>query len=114
MVHPGEDGNIVIPLDLIGPSKTVKLSTPAVIGCSSSMIRTPNSLVVLACGKPHSIESIAAEAAAILYAWLPGDEGGPAIADVLLGEHNPGGRLPVSLPNRSASFPSTTIGGPPP
>ncbi len=62
-------------------------------------------VVVVVSGKPHSIEEIAEEAPAVLYAWLPGDEGGPAIADVLLGEHNPGGRLPVSLPKSVGQLP---------
>lgn len=53
--------------------------------------------VVAVSGKPHSIEWIAEEIPSILYAWLPGEEGGSAIADVLFGDYNPSGRLPVSF-----------------
>ncbi|GAB3670064.1 glycoside hydrolase family 3 N-terminal domain-containing protein [Halopiger thermotolerans] len=62
-------------------------------------------VVVLVSGKPHAIEDIAAEAPAILYAWLPGDEGGTAIAETLLGEYNPSGKLPVSLPKSVGQLP---------
>ncbi|TYT63380.1 glycoside hydrolase family 3 N-terminal domain-containing protein [Natrialba swarupiae] len=62
-------------------------------------------VVVLVSGKPHAIPEIAEQAPAILAAWLPGDEGGSAIADVLFGEYNPGGKLPVSLPKSVGQLP---------
>jgi beta-glucosidase len=62
-------------------------------------------VVIVVSGKPHSIEWIANEAPAILQAWLPGEEGGSAIADVLFGDHNPNGRLPVSLPRSVGQLP---------
>jgi beta-glucosidase len=47
----------------------------------------------------------AEQAAAIVYAWLPGQEFGTALADVLLGRAEPGGRLPVTLPAAEADSP---------
>jgi beta-glucosidase len=44
--------------------------------------------------------------AAVIYAWLPGQEFGHALADVLLGLREPGGRLPVTLARRAADFPA--------
>jgi len=46
-----------------------------------------------------------ADVAAVLLAWYPGMEGGRAIADVLLGDAEPAGRLPVAIPHRQADTP---------
>ena len=62
-------------------------------------------VVVLLSGRVHSIASLAAKVPAIVQAWLPGEEGGHAIADVLLGRREPGGRLPVSLPRAVGQVP---------
>ena len=47
----------------------------------------------------------AGQAAAVLFAWLPGQEFGSALAHVLLGETEPGGRLPVTMPAAEADCP---------
>ncbi|MGH3304547.1 MAG: glycoside hydrolase family 3 protein, partial [Streptosporangiaceae bacterium] len=47
----------------------------------------------------------AEETAAVVYAWLPGQEFGTALADVLLGRAEPGGRLPVTLPAAETDSP---------
>jgi beta-glucosidase len=62
-------------------------------------------VVVLLSGRVHSIPSVADRVPAIVQAWLPGEEGGRAIADVLLGRSEPGGRLPVSLPRTVGQVP---------
>ena len=67
---------------------------------------TPVVLVVVS-GRPLALEWAAANCAAILLAWVPGDAGPDAIADVLTGAVNPGGKLPVSVPRTVGQVPFT-------
>ena len=67
---------------------------------------TPVVLVVVS-GRPLAIEWAARYCAAILLAWVPGDEGPDAIVDVLTGAENPGGKLPVSIPRHVGQMPIT-------
>jgi beta-glucosidase len=55
-------------------------------------------IVVLVNGRPLTISWIVEKAPAILEAWMGGTEAGNAIADVLFGDVNPGGKLPVTFP----------------
>jgi beta-glucosidase len=62
-------------------------------------------VVVLIQGRPHAIPWIAEHVPSVLSAWYPGQMGGQAIAEVLFGEVNPSGRLPVSIPRSSMQLP---------
>jgi beta-glucosidase len=65
---------------------------------------TPMVLVLVA-GRPLGIEAAAARSAAVLQAWCPGDEGPDAVADVLFGDANPGGKLAVTVPRHVGQIP---------
>lgn len=54
--------------------------------------------VVLVGGSAITMSSWMEEVPAILDVWYPGDQGGAAVADVLFGDYNPSGRLPLSFP----------------
>lgn len=62
-------------------------------------------VVVLVNGRPLTIGDWLKSAPAVLEAWHPGLEAGNAIADVLFGEVNPGGKLPVSFPRTVGQIP---------
>jgi beta-glucosidase len=62
-------------------------------------------VLVLLNGRPLSIGWAAEHVPAILEAWEPGSEGGHAIADILFGDANPGGKLPVTFPRQGSHEP---------
>jgi beta-glucosidase len=62
-------------------------------------------VVVLFNGRPLTLEGVVDESPAILEAWFPGVQAGNAVADVLFGKVNPGGKLPVSFPRRVGQVP---------
>jgi beta-glucosidase len=62
-------------------------------------------VLVLLNGRPLSINWAAENVPAILEAWEPGTEGGHAVADILFGDVNPGGKLPVSFPRKGSHAP---------
>ncbi|MFB0502729.1 MAG: glycoside hydrolase family 3 N-terminal domain-containing protein [Candidatus Bathyarchaeia archaeon] len=55
-------------------------------------------IVVLVNGRPLNLSWIMENCSAIVEAWLPGEEGGNAVGEVLFGDYNPGGKLPISFP----------------
>jgi beta-glucosidase len=61
--------------------------------------------VVLFNGRPLALEDILADTPALLEAWFPGVQAGNAVADVVFGKVNPGGKLPVSFPRRLGQVP---------
>ena len=62
-------------------------------------------VVVLFNGRPLTLGSVVDDAPAILEAWFPGVQAGNAVADVVFGDVNPGGKLPVSFPRSVGQVP---------
>ncbi len=62
-------------------------------------------VIVLVSGRPLAIPREADLAAAVVHAWVPGEAGPQAIAEVLFGDVSPGGKLPVSVPRHVGQVP---------
>ncbi|MCK2220611.1 glycoside hydrolase family 3 C-terminal domain-containing protein [Actinomadura sp. ATCC 31491] len=87
--------------------------TLALPGRQDELIRAviaanPRTVVVVNAGSPVELPW-AADAAAVLLTWFPGQEAGTALADVLFGDAEPGGRLPTTWPRRLADAPVTAV-----
>ena len=84
-------------LDLIGRQQEL---VDAIAATGKPMI------VFLFHGRPNSIQRVAEKAAAIFECWYLGQETGRAVADVLFGSYNPGGKLPISVPRSAGHLPA--------
>jgi beta-xylosidase len=73
-------------------------------------------VVVVVSGRPYALGDIHGRAAGLVQAFMPGEEGGPALAGVLSGRIQPSGKLPVQIPKHPGGQPSTylqpPLGGP--
>jgi beta-glucosidase len=77
----------------------------AQIDLANKMISTGKPVIlVLLEGRPRVVTKIAENSDAVLVAFLPGMEGGNAIADILFGDANPSGKLPVTYPKTPSGY----------
>jgi beta-glucosidase len=88
----------------------LSLECPNTNGDQDSMIEqvaaaNPNTVVVLETGGPV-LTPWRDRVAGLLEAWYPGEQGGPAIASVLFGDVDPGGRLPATFPREEGDIPT--------
>ena len=90
--HPGDRDS----LDLLGNQDDL---VKAVLAAEKPTI------VFLQHGRPNSINYITEHVPAILEGWYLGQEGGTALADVLFGDYNPAGRLPITVPRSVGQLP---------
>src|SRR5439155_964863 len=89
----------------LNPSKSVAVIGP--LGDDQHDIKAIGKpfVVVLFNGRPVTLSAVDASSPAILEAWFPGTEAGNAVADVLFGKVNPGGKLPVTFPRSVGQVP---------
>jgi beta-glucosidase len=66
----------------------------------------PRTIVVMNAGGAVDLQGFLDKVPVLLWAWYPGQEGGAAVADVVFGEVNPSGKLPITLGKRLADYPS--------
>lgn len=70
----------------------------------------PNIITVLTSGAPNDLRTVDPISRALLISWFNGSEGGNALADVLLGEISPSGRLPFTIPVKLEDSPAYALG----
>jgi len=66
----------------------------------------PNTIVVMIAGAPFDIGNIKEKSSALVWSWFNGSEGGNALADVILGNVNPSGKLPWTMPKQLSDSPA--------
>ena len=66
----------------------------------------PNTIVVMIGGAPFDLGTIKQKSSALVWSWFNGSEGGNALADVLLGNVNPSGKLPWTMPKKLEDSPA--------
>ncbi|WP_435137032.1 glycoside hydrolase family 3 C-terminal domain-containing protein [Formosa sp. A9] len=66
----------------------------------------PNTIVVMIAGAPFDLRQVDAQSATLVWSWFNGSEGGNALADVLLGNVNPSGKLPWTMPKQLEDSPA--------
>jgi beta-glucosidase len=70
----------------------------------------PNTVVVIIAGSPVDFRGIIQKVPAILWGWYNGEEGGNALADIILGKVNPSGKMPFTLPDSLGQTPAHLLG----
>jgi beta-glucosidase len=70
----------------------------------------PNTVVVIIAGSPVDFRGIIGNVHAILWSWYNGEEGGNALADIILGNVNPSGKMPFTLPDSLGQTPAQLLG----
>ncbi len=66
----------------------------------------PNTIVVMVAGAPYDVSGIHATVDALIWSWFNGSRAGDALADVLFGDVNPSGKLPVTFPKKLEDSPA--------
>jgi len=89
-----------------GDRQDIQLSIDQEIFIQEMFKSNPNTVVILEAGNSMSIDWINKNIPAIVNAWYPGEQGGNAVADVLFGNYNPAGRLPITYYNSIAELPA--------
>lgn len=69
---------------------------------AEALLKTGKPVILLTLGgRPRVITALAEKAAGVILGFLPGMEGGEAIADILFGDYNPNGKLPITYPRNT-------------
>jgi beta-glucosidase len=101
---------VVVGLDSTWETEGRDRTDMSLAGGQADLVRrvvaaNPRTVVVVNAGAPVEMDWVD-EVPAVVQLWYPGQEGGNALADVLLGSVNPGGRLPTTFPHRLSDVPA--------
>jgi len=102
------------------PSRSGEANSVADIGLPAGQLEVLRAIaaigkplvVVVFTGRPLDLGEVLDLADAVLIAWHPGVEAGPAVIETLFGERSPGGRLPMTFPRSIGHLPSSTLARP--
>jgi beta-glucosidase len=107
----GEEGQVEgLPAGLVSQGDRIRIDLPDVQEDLLKALHATGKPIVLVLlnGSAVAVNWADANLPAILEAWYPGEEGGTAIADVLFGDYNPGGRLPLTFYKSADDLPDFT------
>jgi len=105
--HPmleGEEGEAILS-DAIGDRSDITLPKVQIDFIKKIAQHETPVVLVLAGGSAAAFEEVFDLCEAVLWMWYPGEAGGRAVADVLFGETNPSGRLPITFPRSLDQLP---------
>ncbi|MDD6209149.1 MAG: glycoside hydrolase family 3 C-terminal domain-containing protein [Bacteroidales bacterium] len=101
----GEEGESILS-PYMGDRKTIELPESQVNYIKKLRAQGDKPIIMVVFGgSPIAFGNVADLVDAILFAWYPGEEGGNAVADVLFGDVNPSGRLPLTFPKSTDQLP---------
>jgi len=103
--HPSRSGEANSVTDLGLPAGQLEVLR------AISALRKPLVVVVFT-GRPLDLGEVLDLADAVLIAWHPGVEAGPALVETLFGDRSPGGRLPMTFPRSAGHLPSSSLARP--
>ena len=102
------------------PSRSGEANSVASIGLPAGQLEVLRAMaaigkplvVVVFAGRPLDLGEVLGLADAVLIAWHPGVEAGPALIETLFGDRSPGGRLPMTFPRSLGHLPSSSLARP--
>ena len=119
-LHLVRDADTTIALVGEHPSRSGEANSVTDIGLPAGQLEVLRAIsalgkplvVVVFTGRPLDLGEVLDLADAVLVAWHPGVEAGPALIETLLGDRSPGGRLPMTFPRSGGHLPSSTLARP--
>lgn len=119
-MHLVRQADVTVALVGEHPSRSGEANSVASIGLPAGQLEVLRAMaaigkplvVVVFAGRPLDLGEVLDLADAVLIAWHPGVEAGPALIETLFGDRSPGGRLPMTFPRSLGHLPSSSLARP--